>query len=97
MNTQSKDEVSRLLMDWRSRDRTALDRLIPLVHEELCRLARNYLRVERIDHTLRPTGLVNKAYLLINYRDMQLAESRALLCRTSAVDAAHTGRSRSRA
>jgi RNA polymerase sigma factor (TIGR02999 family) len=72
MSTQSKDEVSQLLMDWRDGDRTALDRLIPLVHQELRRVARNYLRGERIDHTLQPTALVNEAYLrLINYRDMQ--------------------------
>ena len=72
MSTQSKDEVSQLLMDWRNGDRTALDGLIPLVHQELRRLARHYLRGERIGHTLQPTALVNEDYLrLINYRDMQ--------------------------
>jgi RNA polymerase sigma-70 factor (ECF subfamily) len=42
------------------------------VHQELRRLARHYLRGERIDHTLQPTALVNEAYLrLIDYRDIQ--------------------------
>jgi RNA polymerase sigma-70 factor (ECF subfamily) len=72
MSTPSKNEVSQLLVDWRSGDRAALDKLIPLVHQELRRLARHYLRGERIDHTLQPTALVNEAYLrLIDYRDIQ--------------------------
>jgi RNA polymerase sigma-70 factor (ECF subfamily) len=41
----------------------AWDRLIPLIHQELQRLARQYLRNERIGHTLQPTALVNEAYL----------------------------------
>ena len=72
MSAPSKNEVSQLLVDWRSGDRAALDKLIPLVHQELRRLARHYLRGERIGHTLQPTALVNEAYLrLIDYRDIQ--------------------------
>ncbi|MCC7003787.1 MAG: sigma-70 family RNA polymerase sigma factor [Gemmatimonadaceae bacterium] len=55
--------VSQLLIDWRSGDREALDRLIPLVHAELHRMAAECLRGERPGHTLQPTALVNEAYL----------------------------------
>jgi len=56
-------EVTALLRDWSGGDRTALERLMPLVYQELRRLAASYLRVERPDHTLQPTALVHEAYL----------------------------------
>jgi len=72
MSTQSKDEVSQMLMDWRNGDRTALDRLIPLMHQELRRLARNYLRGARTDHP-PTTALVKRGLLrLINYRNKKM-------------------------
>jgi RNA polymerase sigma factor (TIGR02999 family) len=52
-----------LLQAWRGGDQEALDRLIPLVHQELHRLAHIYMRCERGDHTLQTTALVNEAYL----------------------------------
>jgi RNA polymerase sigma factor (TIGR02999 family) len=52
-----------LLQDWSGGDAAAAERLMPLVYEELRRLARGYLRRERADHTLQPTALVNEAYL----------------------------------
>jgi RNA polymerase sigma factor (TIGR02999 family) len=55
--------VTQLLKDWNEGDQSALDRLMPLVHAELRRLANNYLRRERANHTLQPTALVNEAYL----------------------------------
>lgn len=55
--------VTDLLLAWRSGEEGALDRLIPLVHEELHRLAADYMRGERPDHTLQTTALVNEAYL----------------------------------
>lgn len=60
---QSSHDVTRLLRDWSGGDETAAERLMPLVYEELRRLARAYLRRERGDHTLQPTALVNEAYL----------------------------------
>src|SRR2546428_744359 len=72
MSKPSQKEVSQLLVQWRSGDKDALEELMPLVHQELRRLARHYLRGERIGHTLQPTALVNEAYLrLIDYRDIQ--------------------------
>ncbi|MBI1761643.1 MAG: sigma-70 family RNA polymerase sigma factor [Acidobacteria bacterium] len=55
--------VTRLLLDWRAGDRAALDRLMPLVYDELRRIARAYLRHERREHTLQTSALVNEAYL----------------------------------
>ena len=52
-----------LLRAWSEGDRAALDRLMPLVYNELHRLARRYMRQERAGHTLQATSLVNEVYL----------------------------------
>jgi RNA polymerase sigma-70 factor (ECF subfamily) len=52
-----------LLLAWGRGDATALDQLIPLVHDELRRLARRHMARERVGHTLQATALVNEAYL----------------------------------
>jgi RNA polymerase sigma-70 factor, ECF subfamily len=58
------EDITQLLQDWgQSGDRQALDRLIPLVTDELHRIARSFLGRERADHTLQPTALVHEAYL----------------------------------
>ena len=57
------DEVTRLLVAWRDGEPGALDRLLPLVYDELRRQARWQLRRERVDHTLQPTALVHEAFL----------------------------------
>jgi len=57
------ENVTQLLMKWSEGDQTALEKLMPLVYSELRRLASNYLRRERQNHTLQPTALVNEAYL----------------------------------
>jgi RNA polymerase sigma factor (TIGR02999 family) len=57
------DNVTRLLHDWQAGDKEALDRLVPLVHDELRRLARRAFRGEHPGHTLQTTALVNEAYL----------------------------------
>lgn len=59
----SQHEITQLLVDWRGGDQTALDKLMPLVYDELHRVARHYLGQERAGHTLQPTALVNEAYL----------------------------------
>src|SRR5262245_4329581 len=56
-------EVTRLLLAWRAGDAAALERLIPLVHAELRRIARGFMRKERAGHTLQTSALVNEAYL----------------------------------
>jgi RNA polymerase sigma factor (TIGR02999 family) len=59
----SPREVTRLLLEWRDGAESALERLTPLVYDELHRLAERYLRRERPDHTLQPTALINGTYL----------------------------------
>src|SRR5687768_15861036 len=59
----STQEMTRLLAAWSDGDRSALDKLAPLVYEELRRLAHAHMRRERADHTLQTTALVNEAYL----------------------------------
>ncbi|HET7286363.1 MAG TPA: sigma-70 family RNA polymerase sigma factor [Pyrinomonadaceae bacterium] len=54
-------EVTQLLHEWRNGNPAAIDQLAPLVYDDLRRLARQYLRRERPDHTLQPTALVNEA------------------------------------
>ncbi len=66
----SSEGVTQLLFDWSKGDQAALDKLMPLVYSELRRLASNYLRRERLGHTLQPTALVNEAYLrLVDQRN----------------------------
>ena len=55
--------VTDLLSSWSKGDRSALDELMPLVHEELRRLAGIYMQRERSGHTLQPTALVNEAWI----------------------------------
>ena len=59
----ASDDVTALLLAWGRGERAALDRLLPLVHEELRRVARRHMARERGGHTLQPTALVNEAYL----------------------------------
>lgn len=56
-------EVTSVLLELSQGDREAMDRLLPLVYEELRALAAGQLRRERTDHTLTPTALVHEAYL----------------------------------
>jgi RNA polymerase sigma factor (TIGR02999 family) len=56
-------DVTALLLEWRAGDADALQRLLPLVHGELRRLARSYMARERPAHVLQPTALVNEVFL----------------------------------
>jgi len=55
-------ELTALLRDWSAGDSTALERLTPLVYDELRRIARHHMGRERKDHTLQPTALVHEAF-----------------------------------
>ncbi|MEP6818355.1 MAG: sigma-70 family RNA polymerase sigma factor [bacterium] len=67
MTQPSTHEVTELLIEWSNGDKAALDKLLPLIHEELRRLARHYMSRERPGHTLQTTALVNEAYIrLVN-------------------------------
>jgi RNA polymerase sigma factor (TIGR02999 family) len=65
-------DLTKLLVEWRTGNRDALDQLMPLVYRELQTLASRYLSRERAGHTLQATALVNEAYLkLIDQRNVQ--------------------------
>ena len=61
--TASPHQVTQLLKDWSDGDEAARDKLMPLVYDELHRLAHRYMGRERAGHTLQTSGLVNEAYL----------------------------------
>jgi RNA polymerase sigma factor (TIGR02999 family) len=63
MNQPASQEITRLLLAWGSGDKAALDALMPIVYDELRRLAKRYMRRQNPDHTLQTTALVNEAYL----------------------------------
>ena len=63
MRNSPPNDVTALLLSWSDGDRDAPAKLMPLVYDELRRLARVHLRRERPDHTLQPTALVNEVYL----------------------------------
>ena len=72
MPNPSPDDITALLMAWGGGDKAALDRLMPLVYQELRRLARRQMRRERQGDTLQTTALVNEAYLrLVDYERVQ--------------------------
>jgi len=63
MATRSSEGITQLLEKWSNGDQKALDQLTPLVYDELHRIAENYIRRERREHTLQPTALVNEFFL----------------------------------
>jgi RNA polymerase sigma factor (TIGR02999 family) len=65
------NETTQLLIDWKNGDTTALGKLMPLIYEELRRLARRHMRGERVGHTLQSAALVNEVYLkLVDLKGM---------------------------
>ena len=72
MTARPQPNVTELLLAWSNGDPSALEQLVPIVYQELRRLARHYMRQERPGHTLEATALVNEAYLrLIDLNRMQ--------------------------
>ena len=70
-------DVTKLLKDWSAGDQSALDKLMPLVYDELRRLAHQHMRREKPGHTLQTSALVNEAYVrLVDQSEIQW-ESRA--------------------
>src|ERR1051325_12007407 len=72
MTEAQTHQLTQLLIDWSNGDQAALDRLMPLIDEELRRLAHRYMSRERAGHTLQTTALVNEAFLrLVNRKNLQ--------------------------
>ena len=91
----SGQEVTRLLMEWNAGNKAALDLLVPLVYDEMRRLAQSYLRDERAAATLQPTALVHEAYARLVAQELPDWESRSHFFRCGgAPDAPGAGRSR---
>src|ERR1700752_682804 len=63
MKLLTADNVTGLLVEWREGDEAALERLMPLVYDQLRRIAHRYVQRERAGHTLQTSALVNEAYL----------------------------------
>ena len=63
MSDEKTHDVTVILREWCDGDKSAAERLFPLVYDELKRQARGFLNRERADHTLQPTALVHEAYL----------------------------------
>ena len=71
------NQVTELLAAWSQGDKEALDKVMPLVYDELRRLARQQMRHERAGHTLQTTALVNEAYLRLVNQDRAQLQNRA--------------------
>lgn len=69
--TADRESVTRLLREWNSGNKSALDELMPVVYDQLHRLAAKCMASERTDHTLRATALVNEAYLRLINADVE--------------------------
>ncbi len=96
-------DVTALLIEWTRGDSTAVDKLVPLVHGELRRLAKRQMAGERQDHVLQATALVNEVYLkLIDIRRVQWQDRAhffamaARLMRRVLVDFARAGKNQKR-
>ena len=76
MSSTSSESVTELLASWRGGDEGALDALMPLVYEELRRLASNRMRSERAGHSLAPTDLVHEAYGRLVEAELEWRSSR---------------------
>jgi hypothetical protein len=84
MATPSRTDVTALLVDWSKGDQEALNKLMPLVYDELHRLASGYLRNERAGHTLQTTALVHDVSQARRSKEHELAKPRAVLRRKAA-------------
>src|ERR1700685_646794 len=74
MTMQVPANFTQLLTEWRSAHPQALDRLTPLVYDELRRLARSYMRAERGSHTLQATAVVHEAFLRLVQANVALQD-----------------------
>ena len=74
---QDSGSVTNLLLDWRNGDQSALDRLTPIIYEDLLRLARARLKGEYRQYTLQPTALVHESYLRLADQTRLECDSRA--------------------
>lgn len=84
MKTGTDADITQILLKWSATNKDATAELIPIVYEELRRLARRYLGRERADHTLQATALVHEAYLKLVDQSRVTWQSRAHFCAIAA-------------
>ena len=72
--SSDQESITRGLQEWSNGDKTALDQLMPLVYEQLHKLAMRCMRSERQDHTLRATALVHEAYVRLVKSDVSFKD-----------------------
>ncbi len=77
MNIESPNEITQLLNNWSNGDELALEQLIPLVYEELRKMAKQYMQSQRIGHTLQPTALIHEVYVKLAGQQEQSWKNRA--------------------
>jgi len=77
MQTPRTSAITLLLHNWRQGDEQALAELLPIVYQELRKIAGSYLRRERSDHTLQPTALINEAYIRLVDQSLPQWQNRA--------------------
>lgn len=77
MSQLSTHQVSKLLLECEKGDRALLESILPLVYDELRRIAHYHLRRQRLNHTLQTTGLVHEAYLRLTKEKSLRVENRA--------------------
>lgn len=77
MQASETKEITQLLAHWGAGDETALEQLMPIVYQELRKIADGYLRRERADHTLQPTALIHEAYLRLIDQSLPQWQNRA--------------------
>jgi RNA polymerase sigma-70 factor, ECF subfamily len=77
MNAESPNEITLLLHAWGQGDELALEQLMPLVYEELRKMAKQYMQSQRSDHTLQPTALIHEVYVKLAGQQEQNWKNRA--------------------
>ena len=77
MKVESPNEITQLLNNWSNGDELALEQMMPLVYEELRKMAKHYMQSQRSDHTLQPTALIHEMYVKLAGSQEQNWKNRA--------------------
>ncbi len=77
MSDNNSLQITQMLVDWSNGNQSALERLIPLVYDELRRMAKRYMRGQSAGHTLQTTELIHEAYLKLANQDEQNWQNRS--------------------
>ncbi len=77
MKSERPNEITQLLINWSNGDELALEQMMPLVYDELRRMANQYMQSQRSDHTLQPTALINEMYVKLAGAEEQSWKNRA--------------------